>query len=50
MCACPTKSGHWGTNAVGEEHVQNMACAECVQMCIVGERIQGLKGLINLIW
>jgi len=39
MCACPTRSGLWGANAVGE-----VACAECMEMCTIGETIKSWKG------
>ena len=42
MCTCPIKSGSRGANAVGAAPA-NVTSAECTQMCIVGERIQGLK-------
>jgi len=42
MCACPTKSGLRGANAVGEEHLQMWHVLN-VYKCTVGEAIHGLK-------
>jgi len=46
MCACPTKSGLRGANAVGEEHLQMWHVLN-VHKCTVGETIHGLKGFLN---
>ena len=47
MCTCPTRFCPRGANATKLERLQTWHVHKCV---LLGDRIQGLKGLIELFW